>query len=100
MIRHVVAWRLSATDPQQKRADGEAMKSKLEALVGVVPTLKALHVGLDIDVYESNWDAVLVADYDSPEDLEAYQVHPAHQTVSAFVRSVTSERAAVDFELP
>jgi len=42
---------------------------------------------------------VLVADFDSVADLEAYQVHPAHEEVVAYVRSVAAARAAVDIEI-
>ena len=38
--------------------------------------------------------AAYVADTDA---LERYQVHPAHQEAAAFVRSVVTERAVVDY---
>ena len=46
-----------------------------------------------------NWDVVLDSDFASREDLQAYQVHPAHTAVSAWIGSVRSERASVDYEL-
>jgi len=39
----------------------------------------------------------LVSEFADVEALERYQVHPAHQEVAAFVRSVVAERSAVDY---
>ncbi len=36
-------------------------------------------------------------DVDDLDSLEAYQVHPAHQEVAAYIRSVVASRHAVDF---
>ena len=46
-----------------------------------------------------NWDVTLVADFDSVEAIEQYQVHPAHEEVAVYIRSVVSSRVAVDFEV-
>jgi heme-degrading monooxygenase HmoA len=46
-----------------------------------------------------DFDVVLISDFDSMDDVHAYQVHPAHQEVAAYIRSVVSGRAAVDFEV-
>ena len=43
--------------------------------------------------------AVFFADVDSLDALEAYQVHPAHKEVGAYIKSVVESRVAVDFEL-
>ena len=44
-----------------------------------------------------NADVVLIMDVDDLDSLEAYQVHPAHQEVAAYIRSVVASRHAVDF---
>jgi CRISPR/Cas system CMR-associated protein Cmr5 small subunit len=99
MIRHVVAWKLAATDPEQKAADAATVTRLLSSLPAVVPSIAALTVGPNVAFFESNWDVVLVADYESLADLEAYQVHPEHQAVVPQIKALTAERAAVDFEL-
>ena len=97
MIRHVVSWRLAATEPTARAADAAAIVERLEALVGVVPEIRALQVGTDV-VGEPNWDVVLIADYEDLDALARYQVHPAHEAAAAFIRSVTTEKAAVDVQ--
>ena len=50
------------------------------------------------NVGQGNYDAVLVSDFDSLEDLAAYKADPRHQAVSALCKSIRTDRAAVDYE--
>lgn len=99
MIRHIVTWKLSATDESAKDRAFEDISDALTGLIGVVTEIKALVVSRNVAFPEANWDLVLVADYDDIEALQAYQVHPAHLEAAAIVRSHVSERASIDFEL-
>jgi hypothetical protein len=99
MIRHVVAWKLTATEPSQKAADAAEITRLLTGLVGVVPSIVSLSVGPNMAYFESNWDVVLVADYEDLAGLDAYQTHPAHLEVLPQIRALVAERAAVDIEL-
>nr|WP_314845776.1 Dabb family protein [uncultured Microbacterium sp.] len=98
-IRHVVSWKLAAEDAATRREQAEEIVRRLYALDGVVPQLLAISAGANTAYPESNWDVTLVADFDSIAALEEYQVHPAHEEVVAYVRSVVASRAAVDFEV-
>ena len=40
---------------------------------------------------------MLMAAFDSPEDLQNYIVHPDHKKVSSYVAKVASARGAVDY---
>lgn len=99
MIRHVVAWQLATDDAAEKREQGARVAELLLGLDGVVPQIRAISAGPEALYPDANFDVALVADFDSREDLEAYQTHPAHLEVGAYVRSVVSGRVAVDFEL-
>lgn len=99
MIRHVVLWNLAATDADARERDLAELVAQLSALVGVVPSIRALHVGPNVAYHDANFDVALIADFDDVAGLEAYQVHPAHQLAAGFVRSVVSGRASVDVEL-
>ena len=99
MIRHVVSWKLAAEDAAVRAEQAAEVARRLNALMGVVPELRAVSAGANVAHPDVNWDVTLVADVDSLEDLEAYQVHPAHQEVGAYLRSVVASRAAVDIEL-
>jgi len=96
-LRHVVAWRLAAEDADTRAAQAEEIADRLRTLRGVVPTIEALSAGPN--VVEGNWDVALVADFADRSALDAYTVHPDHQQVVAYVRSVVSDRVAVDFEV-
>ncbi|GAA2245355.1 Dabb family protein [Herbiconiux moechotypicola] len=99
MIRHVVAWKLSATDPAQKAADAAAITALLSSLPPLIPSIASLTVGPNVAYFEKNWDVVLVADYATLADLDAYQQHPAHLEVAPQVAALVSDRASVDIEL-
>lgn len=99
MIRHVVTWKLASEDAAQRRAQAEEIARRLNALDGVVPQLRSIWAGANSLYAEANWDATLVADFDSVEALEEYQVHPAHEEVAGYIRTVVASRVAVDFEV-
>jgi hypothetical protein len=98
-IRHIVLWKLAAEDADTRALHAEQMSERLTALPAAIPEILAMQVGPNVAYPQTNWDIALVADFDDVEALERYQVHPAHQEVVAFVRSVVSDRAAVDFPL-
>ena len=99
MIRHVVSWKLAEKDAQVRAEQAAEVARRLNALIGVVPELRAVSAGANVAHPDVNWDVTLVADVDSLDALEAYQVHPAHKEVGAYIKSVVESRVAVDFEL-
>lgn len=96
-IRHVVSWKLAATDPAEKAEHAAQIVSGLESLVGVVGEIRSLQVGADV-AGDGNWDVALIADFDDLTAVARYQVNREHQKVAAFIRSVVAERMAVDLE--
>lgn len=99
MIRHVVSWKLAAADDALRVEQAAEIARRLNALDGVVPELLSISAGANAAYPDANWDVALVADFASVAAIEAYQVHPAHEEVAAFIRSVVSSRVAVDFEV-
>lgn len=99
MIRHVVSWKLAAEDAVERAEQAAEVARRLNALDGVVPQLRSISAGANTAYPDTNWDVTLIADFDSIAALEEYQVHPAHEEVVAYVRSVVASRAAVDFEI-
>ena len=99
MIRHIVAWRLKDSAlGNDKAANARLLKEKLEALPAQIPVLRSLAVGLDFSATENSADVVLVTEFESRAALAAYQVHPEHKAVVAFVSQVVAERRLVDYE--
>ena len=99
MIRHIVSWRMGADRAEQRAADAEGVRQRLEALRGVVPAAR-LEVGVDVGTTEGNWHVVLVSDFATADDLVAYQTHPQHLEAAAFIRSVAVDRSCVDYLVP
>jgi len=98
-IRHVVTWKLAAEDATVRAEQAKEAARRLNALDGVVPQLLSISAGANMAYPEANWDVTLVADFDSVEAIEEYQVHPAHEEVVTYIRSVVASRVAVDFEV-
>jgi hypothetical protein len=74
------------------------MKEKLESMIGKIPGLTSLQVGINEADNPSAYHICLITEHPSWEDLKAYQTHPVHIEVGAFVKEVSKERAMVDFE--
>ena len=96
MIRHIVTWAMAATDAPTRAAHAAEVAERLQALDGVVESIRSLSVGVNALDIAGNADVALVADFDDAAGLEAYQTH---QAVVGFIRSVTGSRSAVDVEI-
>ncbi len=95
MIKHIVMFKLN--DP----ADGERIQAKAEELLRDVPTLKKMETAVNSKAAPgSNFEFVLICDFDSIEDLNAYQVHPLHKKFGEFISPLRTEngRACIDYE--
>ena len=92
MIRHIVMWKFRpGTEAEQSRFfEGQRGHQ------GVVP--HQLRCEVAGNVGKGNYDAVLVSDFESLADLEAYKNDPRHKAVSALCKSIREDRAAVDYE--
>lgn len=93
MIRHIVMWKFR---PGTEGAQEEFL-SGLRALQGVIPQLLRSEVARNVGA--GNYDAVLVSEFNSLEDLEAYKNDPRHKAVSALCKSIREDRTAVDYEV-
>ncbi len=95
MIKHIVMWKFK---DDVVESDKLKMKSQLDALKGLVPTLVDISVGMDISRKDRSWDMVLYSEFESMAGLEEYAVHPEHLKVVEFVKTIVSVGAAVDYE--
>ncbi len=96
-LRHVVAWRIAASDEATRTEHAQGVAARLQSLVGVVPSILSLSAGPN--VIDGGWDVAVVIDVADAAALQAYQTHPAHQEVVGYIRSVVADRVAVDFEV-
>lgn len=99
MIKHVVLFKLKNFDNEQEKKEAlNEFKSKLLALEDHIPELKHIEVGLHFSINSPSFDLCLITHFESLTDLDAYQIHPEHLKVGHFVKQITVNRAAVDFE--
>jgi hypothetical protein len=96
-IRHIVLWKLAADDADTRALHAEQIEERLLGLRDVIDEIEHLEIGRNVVSPQTNWDVALVSQFADADALERYQVHPAHQEVAAFVRSVVAERACVDY---
>lgn len=95
MIKHIVLFKLEESERNNVRL--QEIKSRLEALVQVIPELKEIQVGINVNPAEK-WDFSLEVIVANLRDLEVYANHPAHQEiVRTLIAPVKVDRACVDY---
>jgi flavin reductase (DIM6/NTAB) family NADH-FMN oxidoreductase RutF len=93
---HIVMMRLKENTPE----NAARMRDALYGMVGKVPQIRALEVGVNVVVSDRAYDIALTVTLDSQEDMEAYQVHPEHQRVlNEIVRPLISGSVAADYDI-
>jgi hypothetical protein len=100
VIRHIVMWKLKETAEGASRAENaQKLKVRLEGCRDIVPGILHVEVGIAQPRLDSTYDVVLVSDFADKTALDAYQVHPTHEALKAFVTAVRESRACVDYVL-
>ena len=88
MVRHIVSWNFKPELTEQQR--------KELAVQGQIPGL--VHIQAHCPPMDSsNCDLVLYSEVSCPEDLPAYQNHPAHQAVLPLIKENFCDRRCCDF---
>lgn len=99
MVKHIVLWDFEKSlDDVQRREAAARMKALLEPIREKVPGAIAIEV-IRNGQASSNRDIALISEFESIEALAAYQIHPDHVEAGKYVRSVTCNRACMDYEL-
>ncbi len=94
MITHIALFKLIHSNAETV---AEA-KQVLAGLEGKVPCLRHLEVGVNIISSYRSYDLALIAKFDSLEDLQTYQNHPAHLEVVKYLQGVRQSVVTVDYE--
>ena len=99
MVKHIVMWKLKDFAEGKRREENiKYIKSELEALPTVIPQIKFIEVGANINA-DKSYDAVLYSEFETLEDLEIYQNHPEHKKVSEYVGKVRDARIVGDYTI-
>ena len=95
MVVHIVMFKFK---DENKEANLIQAKQMLEGLMGAVPTLRSMDVGLNFAQEERAMDLSIITTFEDKAGLEAYAVHPAHLKVVDFIKEVVAYSKVVDYE--
>ena len=94
MIVHIVMFQFNE---ENKKANIIQAKQMLESLMGAVPSLKSIDVGMNFADEARAMDLSIITAFQSNEDLEAYAIHPEHLKVVEFIETVVEYSKVVDY---
>jgi len=98
MVKHIVFWKLKdSAEGKSKDENAKLIKEKLENLRGQIDGLLNIEVG--INFLQGNYDVVLYTELKDKEALNQYQNNPKHQAIIPFIKAVSEDRKAVDYEV-
>lgn len=93
MIKHIVMFKLNDV------SKAEEAKERFSKVAEKVSELKKGEVVINsADAPDSNYTIALICDFESIDDLNAYQVHPVHKEFGAFIAGIKTDRACIDYE--
>ena len=87
MLKHIVMWKFKENEHENMLI----FRDRLLSLKGKIPQIRSMEVGININ-------AVLTAEFDSLDDLNAYSTNPLHVEVSEFCKTIRTASASVDYE--
>jgi len=99
MIKHIVMWNVRGESREERAASARAIKSRFEGLIGQVPGLLRLELGLDFSGLSHACDVVLYSEFSDKASLAGYADHPAHRKVVADLEGLRISRHQVDYEI-
>lgn len=99
MIRHIVQFKLKDFATEALKMEAVSLiKNRLDELPLKIGLIRRYEAGIDIRKSASSFDIVIVMDFDSLADLDAYTTHPVHQEFVAFNKDSSVAKASVDYE--
>lgn len=99
MIKHIVMFKLKGTDNRSEYENAIEAKQRFSKVIENVTELKKGEAVINsADAPESNYTIALICDFDSIDDLNAYQIHPVHKEFGAFIAEIKTDRACIDYE--
>lgn len=80
---------------ERNTENAEKAKSMLLSMKGKIDVLRDIQVEIDIRHGEASYDLLLITQFSSMEDMEAYLSHPVHVEVSKYIADVMESGASV-----
>ena len=98
MVRYCVMWKFKPSDGKTSKELAEDVKEKYESLLGLVPGLTSIEIGINSNDGKTSYDAVMIADFESWEALAAYKADTMRDNVIEYVKTIAEVRAKVEYE--
>lgn len=100
MIKHIVFWNVKDNhEGKSKEQITQQIKEMLEHCGKVIPGIVEFEVGIGGGGLEATFDVVLYSVFENKDALDAYQIHPEHEKVKAFIGAVKTARECMDYEV-
>lgn len=95
MIRHIVLWRIKEV-PDREAALAE-IRARILAMKPLIKEIRRLEAGSNVVQGPDAADVVLTSEFDTLEDLAAYQRHPEHLRFVEFMAPLKAEKRVIDY---
>jgi len=84
---------------ESKQQNAQKAKQILENLNGKIPGLLKIEVGIDLIGDNNTADILLYSEFESEQALNDYRVHPEHEKVLPFMKSIIADRHVMDYSI-
>jgi len=100
MVKHIVLWRLvESMDGRSRHDNTMIIKNALYGMLGHIPGLLKIEVGVSQIGDEQGSDISLIAEFDCWDSFLAYRTHPEHLPVKKLMQDYVIERRVIDYEI-
>ena len=99
MIKHIVMFKLKEANGKSEFENALEAEERFDKVIENVKELKKGEVVINsADAPENNYTIALLCDFETIDDLNAYQVHPIHKEFGTFIAEIKTDRACIDYE--
>lgn len=100
MVKHIVMWKFKDfAKGRTKKENLDLVASLLNELPEKIDFIRSMEIHFNQNTEQGMYDAVLISEFDSFEDVKRYREHPDHKAISSYVALVREKRASVDYEV-
>lgn len=97
MIKHIVMFRFKNVEINKREANAKSLIKVFSPLIEL-ECVKSYRVGINISNSEFAYDVVIDSEFESVDDLNAYQVSPEHKKAIADASVYKKEKCVIDYQ--